>query len=410
VAIDFGALPPEINSARLYAGFGSTPLATAASAWNSVAAELNAAALGYENVVTQLAGEEWLGPASSSMAAAVAPYVEWIGSTATQAEQAATQASAAAAAYETAIASIVPPPLIAANRAELAQLVSTNVFGLNTGAIAQLEAQYGEFWAQDAATMYSYASSSATASTVTPFTAAPQVISPAASSTQAAAVTAATGTSVSSIQQQINSAISQITKELQALGAPLYAPFQQESNYIASSSGPLSWLWQVLFGTSAFPSSSLSAFMSAWSPYAGVLYNTEGLPYFSIGMANSMVQTAKSVGAIGGGAAQAAAAAVPKGLPGLGGLLGGGAPPVAAHLGSATSIGRLSVPAAWSGPVPTASHATAIPVSNVREAPDVGTGNLLGGMPLAGTGTGGSGAGPRYGFRPTVMSRPPAAG
>jgi PPE-repeat protein len=410
MAIDFGALPPEINSARLYAGVGSTPLVTAASAWNSLAAELNAAALGYENVVTQLAGEEWRGPASASMAAAVAPYVEWVSTTAGQAEQAATQASAAAAAYETAIASIVPPPVITANRVELAQLVSTNVLGLNTGAIAQLEAQYAEFWAQDAATMYSYAGSSAAASTVTPFTAAPQVASPAASTTQAAAVTAAAGTSIGSIQNEINSAISQITKQLQSLAAPLYAPFQQESNYISSSSGPVSWVWQLLFGTSAFPSSSLSAFMSAWSPYAGVLYNTEGLPYFSIGMANSMTQTAKTVGALGGAAPAAAAAAVPKGLPGLGGLLGGGAPPVAAHLGSATSIGRLSVPASWSGPVPTPSHATAIPVSNVREAPDVGAGNLLGGMPLAGTGAGGSGAGPRYGFRPTVMARPPAAG
>ncbi|MGD1112128.1 MAG: hypothetical protein ABR885_18055, partial [Mycobacterium sp.] len=38
-------------------------------------------------------------------------------------------------------------------------------------------------------------------------------------------------------------------------------------------------------------------------------------------------------------------------------------------------------------------------------------GNLLGGMPLAGMGTGGaSGAGPRYGFKPTVMARPPFAG
>ena len=103
MAIDFGALPPEINSARLYSGAGSTSLVTAASAWNSLAAELNAAALGYENVVTQLASEEWLGPASASMAAAVQPYVDWVSTTAAQAEQAATQASAAAAAYETAI-------------------------------------------------------------------------------------------------------------------------------------------------------------------------------------------------------------------------------------------------------------------------------------------------------------------
>ncbi len=407
MAIDFGALPPEINSARLYAGVGSTPLVTAASAWNSLAAELNAAALGYENVVTQLAGEGWLGPASGSMAAAAQPYVEWVSGTAAQAEQAATQASAAAAAFEAAFAAIVPPPLIAANRAELAQAVQTNVLGQNTGIIAQLEAQYGEFWAQDAATMYSYAGNSASASTVTPFTAAPTVANPAASSTQAAATTAAAGTSVGSIQNQINSTISQITAQLQSLAAPIYGPFQQEWNYLASSSGPLSWLWQIMFGSPTFPSNSLSAFMSAISPYAGVLYNTEGLPYFSIGMANSMTQTAKTLGAIGGAAAPAAA--VPKGLPGLGGLLGGGAP-VAAHLGSATSLGKLSVPASWSGPVTAPSHATAIPVSNVREAPDAGAGNLLGGMPLAGAGTGGSSAGPRYGFKPVVMARPPAAG
>jgi PPE-repeat protein len=407
MAIDFGALPPEINSARLYSGAGSTPLVTAASAWNSLAAELNAAALGYESVVTQLTSEEWLGPASGSLAAAAQPYVDWVSTTAAQAEQAATQASAAAAAYESAFASIVPPPLIAANRAELAQAVSTNVLGQNTGIIAQLEAQYGEFWAQDAATMYSYAGNSASASNVTPFTTAPTVASPAASTTQAAA---AATTSVSSIQNQINSAISQITAQLASLAAPFYTPFQQEWSFFASGTGPLAAVWQILFGSPSFPGQSLSAFMSAISPYAGVFYNTEGLPYFSIGMANSMTQTAKTVGAIGGAAPAAAAAAVPKSLPGLGGLLGGGAPPVAAHLGSATSIGKLSVPASWSGPVTAPSHATAIPVSNVREAPDAGAGNLLGGMPLAGAGTGGGGAGPRYGFKPVVMARPPAAG
>lgn len=40
-----------------------------------------------------------------------------------------------------------------------------------------------------------------------------------------------------------------------------------------------------------------------------------------------------------------------------------------------------------------------------------GPGNLLGGMPLAGVGSGAAnGAGPRYGFRPTVMARPPLGG
>jgi PPE-SVP subfamily C-terminal region len=35
----------------------------------------------------------------------------------------------------------------------------------------------------------------------------------------------------------------------------------------------------------------------------------------------------------------------------------------------------------------------------------------MGGMPLAGTRAGfGNGLGPRYGFKPTVMPRPPSAG
>ena len=125
MGIDFGALPPEVNSARMYAGAGSSSLTTAASAWNALAAELNSAALGYENVVTQLSSEGWLGPASTAMATAVTPYVAWMHTTASQAEQAGAQANAAAAAFEQAFASVVPPPLIAANRATLSQAVAS---------------------------------------------------------------------------------------------------------------------------------------------------------------------------------------------------------------------------------------------------------------------------------------------
>jgi PPE-repeat protein len=52
-------------------------------------------------------------------------------------------------------------------------------------------------------------------------------------------------------------------------------------------------------------------------------------------------------------------------------------------------------------------------VSSVSAAPEAaaGSGNLMGGMPLAGTKAGfGNGLGPRYGFKPTVMPRPPSAG
>ena len=166
--VDFGALTPEVNSARMYAGPGSSSLQAAASAWNGLAAELQSAAQGYETVITQLSSDEWTGAASASMASAAQPYVSWMNTTAAQAEQAATQAQAAAAAYEQAFATTVAPPLVAANRAETAAAVQANVFGQYTPLIAQLEAQYGQMWAQDAAAMYGYAGSSASAASLNP--------------------------------------------------------------------------------------------------------------------------------------------------------------------------------------------------------------------------------------------------
>ena len=76
------------------------------------------------------------------MAAAATPYVAWMQAAAAQAAQTSAQAYGAAAAYEAAFAMTVPPPVIAANRAQLMALVATNFFGQNTPAIAATEAQY----------------------------------------------------------------------------------------------------------------------------------------------------------------------------------------------------------------------------------------------------------------------------
>ena len=174
--LDFGALPPEINSGRMYAGPGPGSMLAAAAAWQSLAEELTSAASGYGSVVSTLTSGSWTGPGSISMAAAAAPYVTWLSATGDQAQHAATQATAAASAYESAFAATVPPPIIEANRSLLAALVATNVLGQNTPAIAATEALYAEMWAQDATAMYGYAGASATASQVTPFTAPPRPI------------------------------------------------------------------------------------------------------------------------------------------------------------------------------------------------------------------------------------------
>lgn len=405
--IDFGALPPEFNSARMYAGAGSSSLTTAASAWSALAAELNSAALGYENVVTQLSSEEWLGPASASMASAVTPYVTWMNTTATQAQQAATQANAAAAAFEQAFASVVPPPLIAANRATLAQAVATNVLGQNTGVIAQLEAQYGEMWAQDATAMYTYAGQSAAATKVTPYTAAPQVADPTATAKQAASNASATGTAAGTAQSTLQQAVTTTPNQIQNLASPAA---QAAAGPPTSGFGPL---WYLLTGQSTLPT-SLGALVNGYAPFAGLFYNTEGLPYFSVGMGNFGVQMAKSAGLLGGAAAPAVAKAATGGLGGLGAALGGGGGQVAAGLGSGAHVASLSVPQSWPGAVApsVAKPISAVPVSEVITAPESGAGNLVGGVPAAGVGgpVRGAGAGPRYGFKPTVMARPLSAG
>ncbi|WP_152531638.1 PPE family protein, partial [Mycobacterium sp. UM_CSW] len=167
--LDFAQLPPEINSALMYSGPGSTPMLNAATAWEALATELHTTASGYRSLITGLTDGPWQGPAAAAMATAAGSQVGWLSGTAAQAEEAATQAAAAAGAYEAAFAATVPPPVIAANRALLMSLLATNFLGQNTAAIAATEAQYAEMWAQDAAAMYGYAGSSAAASALTPF-------------------------------------------------------------------------------------------------------------------------------------------------------------------------------------------------------------------------------------------------
>jgi PPE-repeat protein len=417
--VDFGALAPESNSARMYAGPGSSSLQAAASSWNGIAAELSSAATAYDKVVMQLVSDEWMGPASTSMASAAQQYVSWLTETAAQAEQAAMQARAAVAAFEQAFAATVPPPTVAVNRAETTAAVQANVFGQYTPLIMQLEAQYGQMWAQDAAAMYGYAAQSAAAAKVTPFASPAATTTPGGTASQAAAVSSATGSSTAASSQSI---LSQLTSSLQSSLQGLASP----TSAATSTTTPLQSLFGFIFGTTVIPT-SLSSFVNLYAPYASYLYHTEGLPYFSVGMGNFGVQMAKTFGAIGGAAP--AAAAAPPSLGGLGAGLGGGpagaagaagalghtSGTVAAGLGNAGSLGgKLAVPASWIGGAPTApTPGNPIPVSTVSAIQESGgSGNLLGGMPLAGAGAGGhaGAAGPRYGIKPTVMSRPPFAG
>ncbi|ORB75825.1 hypothetical protein BST44_02575 [Mycobacterium scrofulaceum] len=190
----------------MYAGPGSGPMLAAAAAWDAIAAQLESAANGYFSEITGLAGQTWFGPSSMRMVAAAGPYMAWLQASAAQAAQTSAQAYAAAAAYELAFAMTVPPPVIAANRAQLLALIATNFFGQNTPAIAATEAQYMEMWAQDATAMYTYAADSSTMSTLTSFNEPPPTTSQAGQADQtralAQSVANTTGARTQSLVQQ----------------------------------------------------------------------------------------------------------------------------------------------------------------------------------------------------------------
>lgn len=153
--MSFSVFPPEINSGLIYTGPGSGPLLEAAAAWTNLAAELSTSATATHSVVTNLTST-WTGMGSAAATSSVAPYVTWLQQASANATQNAALATQAAALFEAARAGSVPPPVIAANRAMLLALISTNFFGQNTPAIAATEAQYEAMWAQDGAAMDTY--------------------------------------------------------------------------------------------------------------------------------------------------------------------------------------------------------------------------------------------------------------
>ncbi len=382
--MDFGALPPEINSGRMYAGPGAGPLMAAATAWNALAAELSTTAAGYESVIAELTGEQWLGPASASMAAAVQPYVAWMNITAADAQHAAAQATASAAAFETAFAVTVPPPLIAANRAQLAALVATNFLGINMPAIMATEAHYAEMWAQDATAMYGYAAVSASAGTLHPMTPPAPTANPAGLAGQAAAV--AQASAAAGTQAALTQTISSLPNAVAALAFPAAAvpaqatpilgiPFVQ--NAINGAVDTAAW-WVM----NTIPTAVLLTHAANGAPAAALAATSA-----------PAVVGGWGVGGLAGAAGPAAAT-------GLGGV------PVLAGVGQASTVGGLSVPSSWSAAAPVTSSGPSSLTGSGWTVVQEEAMPVPAGMPaMAIAGKSLAFGGPRYGFRPTVLPK-----
>jgi PPE-repeat protein len=319
---DFVLLPPEINSARMYAGPRSGSMWAAAAAWDGLAAQLGSSASSFQSTVSSLTGGAWQGPASMTMASAAAPYVQWLTATSAKAELVATQARLSAGAFEAAFTATVPPEAVAANRAQLMTLIATNLLGQNTAAIAATEALYTEMWAQDVTAMTAYdASTTAAEAGWTPFSDPPLTLT-----------SLPTPTYTSFLQQLFDSLFNSLTQQLmnpmtqlQMLSTPAQfamEPMQMAMGQLMSGANPL------LSGAASVP--AMDPFLaSAVSPAVGG------------------PSTAQLTGSV-----------------------------VSAGVGRASSIGKLSVPANWANATPAPA-----PTPPVAEVPSPAMSPVVSSLP-----------------------------
>ncbi|MGV0632931.1 PPE family protein [Mycolicibacillus trivialis] len=394
--MDFGVLPPEINSIRIYTGPGAGPLLAASTAWQGLAAELSAAAAGYHAQVSDLA-LSWHGAGSQRMTAAAAPHIQWLNLMSAQAEQVGMQAAAQAAAYESAFIATTPPPVIAANRSLKMALIATNILGQNTPAIMATEALYLEMWAQCAAAMYAYAAATEQSSALPQFSPDHHNANPAGPLTQAmnagrtaadtAARTALSGSTVGAPPTQGGAALAGATPA----PSPILGGLSTETL--------ISYLPTLGFLGGA-PYDSLAVFYHLFSVAASM----------ASGLGHASAPSAGVNGALGG-----TGAITPGLLGGLGnaGAWGGGRGlPIAAKMAGSARLGGLSVPGSWSAAAKGLSSMGGVSGTSGAGAAK-GAGHMLGGLPLSGARGAGRSVGDgvvRVGPRPFAMSKPLPAG
>jgi len=293
-------------------------------------------------------------------------------------------------------------------------------------AIAATEALYGEMWAQDAAAMYGYAGSSAVASTLIPFEQPEQTTNPAGVAGQASAVAQAVG--AGSGTQAVDQLMSAVPTALQGLASPISQAAAAVNPAPAAVGDVLAAILNFLDGADGnaigtfLNSSFVNGFISAGYVAPGIL---EPAVTATMADVNAVAVSAAPDATVlpGMGAGSGNALSLPLGpvvgLPalqpssgaaGLTALTG-----VSAGTNQAMLVGRLAVPQSWAAASGVTNYAGAAAPGGGWTSAAGGLDPAAGmpgvpGMPAAGIYGHGFGNGPRYGFRPTIMARPPAAG
>jgi PPE-repeat protein len=347
--MEFTTLPPEVISALIHSGPGSASLADAAAAWRQLGADLEDAADNYAATVSSMA-DFWHGPSSAAMFQSVAPYLTWLRTTSQQAQQVAASAQAAANAFNTASASVVPTAQVLANRTLLAKLLATNTFGRNMPAIATTEANYQEMWATNAAAMTRYQAASTQATTLPQFTSPTTTADPSGQTAQQAKQAAAQSSAATTSGATTGNTLASSAAASPAGALP--TAFDPNVGFVG-----LANTYANQFISSGFPINMLS--------YLAQNQSAQALQGVSAQVGQGVSEGEQALGgaanSLGGGAAGALGALGGGGGLGALGAAGLSAPTAAAATGVAVPMGGLMAPpgaATLQAPVQLASAAT----------------------------------------------------
>jgi len=269
----------------------------------------------------------------------------------------------------------VPPPVIATNRVLLAALVTTNILGQNTPAIAANEATYAEYWAQDAVAMYGYAGSAAAASQLTSLTQPPVTTTgDAAANLTPTDILNDISQFLTQLQHQLTAGIAQLQSQVTAVTKSVVA---QVPNLIS----PSTWTGVTL---PTDINNVLKSITNLNTALAAGPYTPFGLAY----IAKNWYQVSISIPSLGTGIQGIGPLLHPKGLTGVfapllhSDILTGPAAAraatasaVTAATGRAGLIGSLSVPNSWASALPAVRMAAiSMPETAVEAAPGIAAG------------------------------------
>lgn len=190
-AMFYGAFPPELNTGRLMAGAGASPMIQAAAGWEALAIALEAQAAELSASLSALS-ENWSGMASERAVSATMPMVTWLHTTAVQAQKRAMQALAQADSYTLALTTTPQIPEIEDNHVTHAVLEGTNFLGINTVPIGFNEADYLRMWALAGSVMETYQAETSMNTLFEPILPAQPIVMPGVAASAAAAALAQT--------------------------------------------------------------------------------------------------------------------------------------------------------------------------------------------------------------------------